>query len=103
MPLRYRLATLFSKVILILSSSVISSLSFSQVTVIGTEPFRVAWKAAVPPRRELVLSIFLTKVGGSNRRIILNQCQLRAKVEFWRHKEFILRESQCTAGSDTNL
>lgn len=52
-----------------LSSSVISSLSFSQVTVIGKEPFRVAWKAAVPPLRELVLSIFFTKAGGSSRRM----------------------------------
>lgn len=68
MPLRYRLATLFSKVILMLSSSVISSLSFSQVTVMGREPFSVAWKAAVPPLRELVLSIFFTKVGGSSGR-----------------------------------
>jgi hypothetical protein len=33
--------------------------------VIGKEPFRVAWKAAVPPRRELVASIFLMKDGGS--------------------------------------
>lgn len=89
MPLRYRLATLFSKVILVLSSSVISSLSFNQVTVIGKEPFSVAWKAAVPPRRELVLSIFFTKVGGSNRRIILNQCQLDSKTGFF----FFLKKS----------
>lgn len=50
----------------------------------GKEPFRVAWKAAVPPRRELVLSSFLTKVGGSNRR--MNSQSVPALEKNWLKK-----------------
>lgn len=60
------LTTLFSKLILTLgSSSLSSSESFNHLVVMGLEPFRVAWSLTVLPNTAVVFSILLVKVGGS--------------------------------------